>query len=109
MLQSIFVRDWGDKVMKGLIQLHGAPLRAPWQKSLASWWKRLSWPYALPEPLPCTRLYWLALSLVFGAVALFCAFFIYYLTSRHMAYNTNAEDLGIMDQALWNTLHGQPL
>ncbi len=41
-----------------------------------------------------------------GAFLLFCGYFITYMVMRHISFNTNAEDLGIMDQALWNTLHG---
>src|SRR5947209_6022879 len=32
---------------------------------------------------------------------------LFYLTGRHDAYITSAEDLGIIDQAIWSTLHGQ--
>jgi uncharacterized membrane protein len=47
---------------------------------------------------------------IVGAMALaFTIFFSAYLFARHDAYMTHAEDLGIMDQALWNTLHGAPL
>ena len=38
--------------------------------------------------------------------AAFVLFFTLYLFAQHDAYQTHAEDLGIMDQALWNTLHG---
>jgi uncharacterized membrane protein len=67
-------------------------------------WKRCLYPK--PEPLPHTPLFWLAMGLVTFAVALFCVYFISYLTLRHDAFLTNAEDLGIMDQAIWNTLQG---
>ncbi len=33
----------------------------------------------------------------------------FYLTGRHDAFLTNAEDFGIMTQAIWNTAHGQML
>ncbi|HEU4781768.1 MAG TPA: DUF2079 domain-containing protein [Ktedonobacterales bacterium] len=47
---------------------------------------------------------------IVGVMALaFTIFFSVYLFARHDAYMTHAEDLGIMDQALWNTLHGAPL
>ncbi len=39
-------------------------------------------------------------------VLLFSGYFILFLTTGHDAYQTHAEDLGIMDQAIWNTLHG---
>ena len=48
-----------------------------------------------------------------GAVALlavsFAVFFTAYMWASHDAYQTFAEDLGIMDQAIWNTLHGAVL
>jgi uncharacterized membrane protein len=40
-----------------------------------------------------------------GFVVFFCA----YLFAAHDAYQTHAEDMGIMTQALWNTTHGAPL
>ena len=62
--------------------------------------------YPSPQTLPHTRVFWLATGLVTLLVLLFSAYFIFYLTGRQDAYFTNAEDLGIMDQAIWNTLHG---
>src|SRR5260221_9194500 len=59
--------------------------------------------------MPRTRLFWLATGLVALAVLLFSGFYIAFLTGLHDAYRTHAEDLGIMDQAIWNTLHGQVL
>lgn len=45
-------------------------------------------------------------------VALFLALFVWQVGShalmRHWAYHTDAFDLGNMDQAVWNTLHGHP-
>lgn len=62
--------------------------------------------YPTPQPLPHTRSFWLAFALVALAALAFSAFFILYLTTRHDAFLTHAEDLGIMDQAIWNTAHG---
>ena len=62
--------------------------------------------YPTPEPLPHTRSFWIASGLVALAVLTFSTFFILYLTTRHDAFLTHAEDLGIMDQAIWNTAHG---
>ncbi|MDQ2714376.1 MAG: DUF2079 domain-containing protein [Chloroflexota bacterium] len=78
------------------------------RKRLAIWWNRL-YLYPTPESLPRTRSFWIATGLVALFALLFSAFFIVYLTARHDAYLTNAEDLGIMDQAIWNTLHGHVL
>jgi uncharacterized membrane protein len=47
---------------------------------------------------------------VVGLMALaFTIFFSAYLFAQQDAFQTHAEDLGIMDQAIWNTLHGAPL
>lgn len=62
--------------------------------------------YSAPEPLPHTRSFWVASALVALAALIFSVFFILYLTTRQDAFLTHAEDLGIMDQAIWNTVHG---
>ena len=78
------------------------------RKQIAVWRNRL-YLYPPPEEMPHTRLFWLAMGLVTLAALLFAGYFILYLTGRHDAYITSAEDLGIMDQAVWTTLHGQLL
>ncbi len=65
--------------------------------------------YPEPEPMPPTPIFWVATGLVTVAVILFCAYFIALLLVRHDTFMTNAEDLGITDQALWNTIHGHLL
>ena len=65
--------------------------------------------YRTPEPLPHTRKFWWAMGVVACAALLFAIFFILYLTQLQDAYLTHAEDLGIMDQAIWNTVHGRIL
>ncbi len=62
--------------------------------------------YPMPKPLPRTRFYWICLSLVILAVIGYCVYFIIYQTARQDAFKTNAEDLAIMDQAIWSLLHG---
>ena len=62
--------------------------------------------YPMPKPLPRTRSYWICLGLVILAVIVFCVYFIIYQTARQDAFQTNAEDLAIMDQAIWSLLHG---
>jgi uncharacterized membrane protein len=57
--------------------------------------------------MPHTRMFWIAMGLVTFFVLLFSGFFILFLISRHNAYLTGAEDLGIMDQAIWSLTHGQ--
>ncbi|HLQ29340.1 MAG TPA: DUF2079 domain-containing protein [Ktedonobacteraceae bacterium] len=78
---------------------------ATWRKRIAVWRNRL-FLYPAPEPLPRTPAFWLATALVALLVLLFSCFFIFYLTGKQDAYMTHAEDLGIMDQAIWNTVHG---
>src|SRR6266542_1348913 len=63
--------------------------------------------YTAPAPKAHTRAFWRATTLVILVTLLFAGFFILYLTRLQDAYLTHAEDLGIMDQAIWNTLHGQ--
>ena len=65
--------------------------------------------YPLPEPMPRTRSLWLALSFVAFSALAFSVFFIVFLVLKQNAYQTHAEDLGIMDQAIWNTIHGDVL
>ncbi len=65
--------------------------------------------YPAPKPMPHTRWFWVATGIVTAAVLLFCVYFIIYLTARQNAFLTNAEDLGTMDQTIWNTVHGQLL
>ncbi|HCI79109.1 MAG TPA: hypothetical protein DHW02_05425 [Ktedonobacter sp.] len=65
--------------------------------------------YPPPEPMPRTRSFWIALSFVAFAMLAFSAFFIVFLVLKQNAYQTHAEDLGIMDQAIWNTIHGDVL
>ena len=79
-----------------------------WRKHLSVWRSRL-YLYPPAEPLPLTWLFWLATGLVALLAVAFATFFIIYLTTRHNVYLTNAEDLGNMDQAIWNTLHGRML
>lgn len=77
-----------------------------WRRHIAVWRNRL-YLYPPPETMPHTRLFWLATGIVTLLALLFAGYFILYLTGRHDAYITSAEDLGIMDQAIWSTLHGQ--
>lgn len=79
-----------------------------WRKRLA-WLKRRFCLYPEPEPMPFTGSFWVATGLVTAAVVLFSAYFITLLLVRQDAFMTNAEDFGITDQALWNTIHGHLL
>lgn len=79
-----------------------------WRKSLAVLANRL-YLYPKPEPMPRTLLFWIAMGIVSLATVLFSGFYITYLSALQDAYLTHAEDLGIMDQAIWNTAHGHML
>ncbi|GAC1358517.1 MAG: hypothetical protein NVS2B12_00670 [Ktedonobacteraceae bacterium] len=79
-----------------------------WRKRLAQFYNRGGL-YPAPEPMPRTRTFWLATSVVTLAMLGFAAYFITFLFARQDAFQTNAEDFGIMDQAIWNTVHGHPL
>ncbi|MFL5663865.1 MAG: DUF2079 domain-containing protein [Ktedonobacteraceae bacterium] len=72
-------------------------------------WLSLAWLkglYPKPEPLPRTRSFWVAFSLVALAVLAYVVYFSIFVTAKQNAFKTNGEDLGIMDQALWSLLHG---
>src|SRR6266704_340062 len=62
--------------------------------------------YPMPKPLSRTRSYWICLGLVVLAVITYCVYLIIYQAARQDAFKTNAEDLAIMDQAIWSLLHG---
>ncbi|HEU5228073.1 MAG TPA: DUF2079 domain-containing protein [Ktedonobacteraceae bacterium] len=83
-------------------------ISATWRKRFSVLRNRL-YLYPPPEPMPRTRLFWLATGLVSLAVIAFSVFFISYMIARQNAFGLNAEDFGIMDQAIWNTLHGNML
>lgn len=80
--------------------------KAAWQKQIEIWRSRL---YLYPEPEPMARalLFWIALGLVTLMAFLFSGYFIVLLTTKQDAFITGAEDLGIMDQAVWSAAHGQ--
>ena len=43
------------------------------------------------------------------AALVYIVYFSIFLTTKQDAFKTNGEDLGIMDQAIWNLLHGSML
>ncbi len=79
--------------------------RAAWHQPLKIWRKHC-YLYPAPVPLPRSRSFWLATGIVAALTLLFSSYFISYLTAQQDALLTNAEDLGIMDQAIWNTILG---
>ncbi|MEO8952995.1 MAG: DUF2079 domain-containing protein [Ktedonobacteraceae bacterium] len=82
--------------------------KVAWHKPLHVWRKRCCL-YPAPVALPHTRAFWLAIAIVAALTLLFSGYFICYLSAQQDAFITNAEDLGIMDQAIWNTVHGHLL
>lgn len=77
---------------------------------LASVRARLAvWRYPDLPPMPRTRWVRIATAIVVLLAAAFVVFFVSFAFALHNAYLTHAEDLGIMDQALWTTVHGAPL
>lgn len=109
----------------GYMPRHGAdegermmPTQAPGVASRLRWlipsWARPVMRRALDRfpalpPSPQGRTARVALALVAALALAFAAFFIVDQSLLHAAFATHAEDLGIMDQALWNTTnpHGR--
>jgi len=56
--------------------------------------------------MPCGRWPRIALALVTVLALAFVVYYTAYTWSLLDTFRSNAEDMGIMDQALWNTLHG---
>lgn len=79
-----------------------------WRKCLALL-RPLSSVYAAPQKMPHTSRFWLAMALVGAMTATFALFFIAYLTRMQDALLAPAEDVGIMNQALWSLVHGHLL
>jgi uncharacterized membrane protein len=65
--------------------------------------------YPAPEPMPYTWWTWLALGLVALLTVVYAVYFIVYMVASHNAFLTHAEDLGIMDQAVWSVFHSPVL
>ncbi len=80
--------------------------KSSWRKRLAVWKNRL-YLYPAPEPMPRTRRFWIAMGVVASMAAAFAIFYIIYLMRKQDAFGTPAEDVGIMDQAVWSLIHGQ--
>ena len=81
---------------------------AAWKKRFAVLRNRL-YLYPPPEPMPYTRWTWLALGAVGLLASIYAVYFIAYMIASHNAFLTHAEDLGIMDQAVWSVFHGPVL
>jgi uncharacterized membrane protein len=82
--------------------------KAAWKKRVEIWRNRL-YLYPQPEPMARTVLFWISLGLVTLMALLFSGYFIVLLTTKQDAFLTSAEDLGIMDQAIWSITHWQLL
>jgi uncharacterized membrane protein len=60
-----------------------------------------------PEPLPTSPSVRRGLLAAIAAALVYTAFMTAYCFGLQDTFRTHAEELGIMDQALWNTLHGR--
>ena len=69
----------------------------------------LASPYRELPPMPRGRWPRIALALVTVLALAFVVYYTAYTWSLLDTFRSNAEDMGIMDQALWNTLHGAVL
>src|SRR6185437_17098390 len=77
--------------------------RFRWLRSL---WRILASPYRELPPMSRGRWPRIALALVTILALAFVVYYTAYTWSLLDTFRSNAEDMGIMDQALWNTLHG---
>jgi uncharacterized membrane protein len=99
----------GQLVAEGL----GARWRRARDSKIGRWVRRVGarlldrYPALPPAPGEPWQRIGLALTALLALA--FTLFFSAYLFAQQDAYLTHAEDLGIMDQALWSTLHGAPL
>ncbi len=75
----------------------------PWLRAVGNF---LSTPFSVLPPAPKGRWPRIALVLLWILVLAFIVYFTAYTWALFDAFRSNAEDMGIMDQALWNTLHG---
>ncbi len=80
-----------------------AAARFRWLRSLGI---IFSSPYRELPPAPRGRWPRIALALVTIIALVFVVYYTAYTWSLLDTFRSNAEDMGIMDQALWNTLHG---
>jgi uncharacterized membrane protein len=74
-----------------------------------SLWARLLNRYPALPPAPTSTLARICLVAVAALAVAYVVFFCAYLFAGQDGYLTHGEDLGIMDQALWTTVHGAPL
>ncbi|HEY0753427.1 MAG TPA: DUF2079 domain-containing protein [Ktedonobacteraceae bacterium] len=81
----------------------------------SSWRKRFAiiksrfYLYPAPESMKHTRWFWIATGLVTSLALAFAAFYIIYMARMQDAFRTPAEDVGIMDQAVWSITNGHLL
>jgi uncharacterized membrane protein len=80
--------------------------RVPWLRPV---WEFLSAPFSVLPPAPRGRWPRIAQALLWILVLAFIVYFTTYTWALFAAFGSNAEDMGIMDQALWNTVHGAVL
>ena len=96
----------GETLPRRALDQVSAPAFWRWLRALGS---LLMLPYRELPPAPRGRWPRLALALVTLLALSFVIYFAAYTWASFDAFLANAEDMGIMDQALWNTLHGAVL
>src|SRR5262249_7738919 len=84
----------------------GVPSRFSWLRAV---WSFLEAPFSVLPPAPKGRWPRIAMVLLIMLVLAFIVYFTAYTWALFDPFRSNAEDMGIMDQALWNTLHGAML
>ncbi|HET9981029.1 MAG TPA: DUF2079 domain-containing protein [Ktedonobacterales bacterium] len=96
----------GEALPRGALDREGAATLWRWLRALGV---LLITPYRELPPAPRGRWTRIATALVTLMALAFVIYFTAYTWSAFDAFLSNAEDMGIMDQALWNTLHGAVL
>jgi uncharacterized membrane protein len=86
-----------------------ASLNMPAHPWLAKGWRFFASPYAALPPAPKGRWPRIALILLAALTLAFVIYFTAYTWAMFDTFRSSAEDMGIMDQAIWNTLHGAVL
>ncbi|WIG57612.1 MAG: hypothetical protein OJF49_000357 [Ktedonobacterales bacterium] len=109
-----YVGNSGDEATRSPVEARPDSTTPP-VGARVSWWpvlkarvNRLLDRYPYPELPPARQ--GIAARIALAVVALlavaFFLFFAFYMFAKHDAYLTYGEDMGIMDQALWNLAHG---
>ena len=96
----------GETLPRGALDRAGTTTPWRWLRVLG---RLFIAPYRELPPAPQGRWPRIAITLVTLLALAFVIYFTAYAWATFDAFLANAEDMGIMDQALWNTLHGATL